>query len=163
MNRKLLHTVAVIALSALALTGCSSEPASPSGSSADAASTSATPEAVEAAPEAPAAPLDLTGDWTQTNAEGDPYQTASIAGGVVTVTWVNDAQSTKALFWAGSYVPPTEAGASYSWDSVNDTAQTDASILASGDPTKTFTYADGTLSYDVTALGVTKTVKLERQ
>lgn len=130
MNRKLLHTAAALALSTLALTACSSEPALPSGSSANAARTTAAPEAVESSPEAPVAPLGLTREWKQTNADGDPYQTASNRGGVVTVTWVNDAQSTKALFWVGSYVPPTEAGASYSWDSVNDTAQTDASILA---------------------------------
>lgn len=36
-------------------------------------------------------------------------------------------------------------------------------MLASSDPTKTFTYADGEISYEVTALGTTVTVRLAQQ
>jgi len=40
--------------------------------------------------------------------------------------------------------------------------KTGSAILASSDETKTFTYSDDTISYSVTALGVTKKVILER-
>ncbi|WP_455955348.1 hypothetical protein [Actinomyces sp.] len=50
----------------------------------------------------------------------------------------------------------------YTWDSVNDTEKTRSAILASSDETKTFTYTDNTISYSVTALGITKKVVLER-
>ena len=46
---------------------------------------------------------------------------------------------------------------------VNDTEKTDSALLASGDETKTFTYSDGQITYDVTAMGITETVKLEKQ
>ena len=35
--------------------------------------------------------------------------------------------------------------------------------MASGDETKVFSYADGQISYDVTALGVTKTLHAEKE
>lgn len=65
------------------------------------------------------------------------------------MNWVNEAQKTNALYWAGTYIASTDAARSYTWDSENDTAQTKSSLLASGDPTKTFGYSDGALSYDV--------------
>ena len=39
----------------------------------------------------------------------------------------------------------------------------DSALLASGDETKTFTYENGILSYEASALGTTTTVKMERQ
>lgn len=35
-------------------------------------------------------------------------------------------------------------------------------ILASSDDTKVFTFQDGVISYDVSAMGVTQTVNLEK-
>jgi hypothetical protein len=51
----------------------------------------------------------------------------------------------------------------YSWNSVNNTDLTDKSLLASGDEIKTFTYKNGEISYSVSALGVTQTVRLKAQ
>jgi hypothetical protein len=56
----------------------------------------------------------------------------------------------------------TDSGDSYTWDSVNGTAQTQNAMLASGDASKTFTFEEGTLNYAGSALGVTTTVKLVR-
>ena len=72
------------------------------------------------------------------------------------------ARHSDALYWAGSYVAPTDSKTPYTWDSVNNTDKTGSAILASSDETKTFTYSDDTISYSVTALGVTKKVTLER-
>ena len=103
----------------------------------------------------------LTGTWKQTNSESDDsYQEATITDSTIEVYWVAD--DTKALYWAGSFTAPTTADEPYTWDSANDTEKTSSALLASGDATKTFTYKDGTLSYEVTAMGVTKTVTMSK-
>lgn len=145
------YALTALAVLSLALVGCTS-PGSAGGSDA--------PPAVEAEPQE-TAPADLTGSWTQTNNE-DPerYQTAEITGDAMTVTWVAPDQT--ALYWAGSFDAPTDAAEPYVWDSVNDTAQTENALLASSADSKPFTYEDGVISYEVSALGVTTTVRLER-
>ena len=91
----------------------------------------------------PVTPPDLVGEWKQTNSNAeDAWQAATIAG---------------------SFEAPTTADEPYTWESENDKDQTDMAILASGDDTKTFTYQDGVISYEVSAMGVTQTVKLEKQ
>ncbi|PPF77149.1 hypothetical protein C5B99_04065 [Pseudoclavibacter sp. Z016] len=141
-----------------ACSGVDGEPASapPAGSNDTAA-------AVETqAP--PAAPLDLTGDWVQTNSNSESsYQAATISDGEIVINWVNDAESTSALYWAGTYVAPTEDVESYTWDSANDTTQTESALMASGDATKVFTFEGDVLTYELTALGVTMTVEMSRQ
>ena len=93
----------------------------------------------------------------------DAWQAATIAGDAIEVYWVSDNGDTKALYWAGSFDAPTTADEPYTWESENDKDQTDMAILASGDDTKTFTYQGGVISYEVSAMGVTQTVKLEKQ
>lgn len=112
----------------------------------------------------PAAPPDLAGEWKQTNSDAeDAWQAATISGDTIEVYWVSDNGDTKALYWAGSFDAPTTADEPYTWESVNDKEQTDMAILASGDDTKAFTYQGGVISYEVSAMGVTQTVKLEKQ
>jgi hypothetical protein len=84
-----------------------------------------------------------------------------ITGTTIEITWHNTDGST-ALYWAGSVIPPTAPGDSYSWDSANDTSKTGSALLASSDPTKHFDYKNGKLSYQVSALGVTKTEVLQK-
>lgn len=106
---------------------------------------------------------DLSGNWTQANKNSETsYQTAVIENNTITIYWVDTETDTKALYWAGTFVAPTTADEPYTWDSENDTSQTSSAILASSDSTKTFTYQNEQISYDVTALGVTQTVKLEK-
>lgn len=113
---------------------------------------------------APATPPDLAGEWKQTNSNADDaWQAATISGDTIEVYWVSDNGETKALYWAGSFDAPTTVDEPYTWESVNDKEQTDMAILASGDDAKTFTYQDGVISYEVSAMGVTQTVKLEKQ
>lgn len=119
---------------------------------------SAPEETVEEAPE----PVDLTGEWKQTNAnDPESFQTATITGDTIEVYW--NAPDSQSLYWAGTVEVPEDGATSFTWDSVNDKAKTDSAMLASGDDTKTFTYEDGELSYDVTALGTTMTVRLAQE
>lgn len=143
---------AALCLSLSACGGAPSQAAPASGGSAAAASSSA-----------PAAP-DLTGDWKQVNAASeDSYQVATIQGDTIEIYWVTESADTKSLYWAGTFVAPETADEPYTWESANDTEKTGSALLASGDETKTFTYQDGQISYDVSAMGMTQTVRLEKQ
>ncbi|MEV5071932.1 hypothetical protein MRBLMI12_003582 [Microbacterium sp. LMI12-1-1.1] len=75
----------------------------------------------------------------------------------------HDADSTKAVYWVGTYTAPTEDTDTYSWESQADAAALGNALLASQDPTKTVSYSNGMLSYELTAMGVTVTVEMQRQ
>ena len=155
-----LRPLVPIVLSLLLLTGCSA-PAAETGTVAS----DSQPDAATAEPtkEVVVVPLDLAGEWKQTNSNSaEAYQTATITGEQITIDWVNEAEATKAVYWIGSYVAPTEAAESYSWYSQGDVAQMESALLASGDAAKTFTYQDGVLTYELTAMGVTMTVEMSR-
>ena len=109
-------------------------------------------------------PPDLTGEWKQTNSDSDDsWQAAMITDDTIEVYWVSDNGDTKSLYWAGSFESPTDDAEPYTWESENDHDKTDSALLASPDDTKTFTYESGELSYEVSALGTTTTVRLEKQ
>ena len=149
MKKRVLAAVFACFMLALPLTACGGNASS---------STDADAAAQQEAPQPP----DLTGEWQQVNSNAeDSYQTATITDDTITVNWV--APDTTALYWAGSFEAPTTADEPYTWDSVNDTEQTANALLASSDETKTFTYEDGQISYSVSAMGVTTTVKLEKK
>ena len=110
-----------------------------------------------------AKPLDLAGDWEQTNKNSETdYMEATISGETITVNWVFEEEDTIALYWAGSYDAPEEDTEEYSWTSENDTSQTDSALMASMDATKEFTYENGVLSFEASALGATMTVEMEK-
>lgn len=141
---------------ALALAGCNKDDANMDSSSGKQAEQQEQQEQQQ--------PLDLTGEWKQVNGNSeDSYQAATIQGDTIEVYWIFESDDTKSLYWAGSYIAPTTAEDTYSWDSANDTEKTDMALMASGDATKTFSYENGQISYDVTAMGMTQTVKLEKQ
>jgi hypothetical protein len=153
-----LRAIPPIILAALILTGCSAPAAETDDTSSGSGITTETESEVAAAP------LDLSGDWKQINsASPDSYQQATIDGDVITVDWVNEAESTTAIYWIGSFEAPTEATDSYSWTSAGDVAAMESAILASQSETKDFSYEDGKLTYELTALGVTRIVEMEKQ
>ncbi len=158
MNRKILALAAGAAL-CLSLAACAQTgQTSPAGANSAGASVSA-PASQTAEPAAP----DLSGEWKQVDGNSeDTYQTATIAGDTIEIYWVMESEGTQALYWAGSFTAPETADEPYTWESVNDTEKTASALLASGDKTKTFTYQDGQILYDVSAFGVTETVKLEK-
>lgn len=109
-------------------------------------------------------PVDLTGEWIQSNSSSkDSWQEATISENEIEINWITDNGDTKSLYWDGTYTAPTETGDSYSWISENDTSKTTSALLASTDKTKQFKYENGTISYEVSALGTMTTVKLERK
>lgn len=147
--KKLIAPVALAAI--LFLTSCSGT-ASTSTGDAD----SKTTEVAQAVP-------DLTGSWIQSNAATeDSYQQATITDEAITVEWVTDGGETTSVYWVGTFQAPTADGP-HSWVSKRDKAATESALLASSDETKEFTYADDKISYKVSALGTTTTVKLQKR
>lgn len=144
--------IAPIALTAaLLLTGCSGPVSAPAGTE-DAPPTKEEPRA-----------HDLTGEWRQSNsASKDSYQQATITADTITVDWVSDGGDTTSIYWVGSFTPPTDASEPYMWTSQRDSAATESALLASRDDTKEFTYEGDSISYKVSALGTTTTVKLKK-
>ena len=148
-------------IAVLLLTGCSSPANSDSSVTGGNSGSSAAPEETQAPP---AEPLDLTGEWKQTNSKSaESYQAATISADRIEINWVNDADSTKAVYWVGTYAAPSEDTDTYSWESQADTAALENALLGSQDPTKTFSYSNDVLSYELTAMGVTMTVEMQRQ
>jgi len=107
--------------------------------------------------------LDLSGGWKQENSNSKTnYQIAMIAENTIEIYWKNEEDNSTSLYWAGTYVAPNSETTKYSWDSVNDKSKTDNALLASGDDKKTFTYENGVISYSVSLMGTTATVKISR-
>lgn len=110
---------------------------------------------------APAKSLDLTGNWEEKD-KGDSYQAGYIKDGEIVIYWVSDGGDTKSLYWAGSYIAPTDNAEPYTWNSENDKEKTWSALLASGDDTKKFTYENGEITYKASALGTTKKMHFVR-
>lgn len=152
------NLIAPLALAAaLALTGCSG-----SGAASTAATPAGTAESkpTEKAPQAP----DLKGTWKQTDSKSEKsYQQATITPEAITVDCVSDGGNTTSVYWVGTFEAPTGADGPYTWTSQRDEAATQSALLASSDATKDFTYDGDTISYKVTAMGTTVSVKLKKQ
>lgn len=149
--KKVFEILMAGALATMLLAGCSS------GSKAEQGSGQSAQQAVEL--------LNLDGTWKSTNsASEDSWQEAVIDGDAITINWVSDNGDTKSLYWAGTVVQPDGVAVDevYTWDSENDKSKTDSALLASSDDTKAFTYDNGELSYEASAMGTTKTVRMER-
>lgn len=138
----------------------SASPEAPAKSES-AAPASAEPE-TPAVSEEPNETFSLDGEWKQTNIN-DPssYHVATIKDGTIEILWASDEDDVKMLYWAGSFESPTKDEAT-TITSQADHEQNDSALLASSDDTKDFEYKNGVLSYEFTAMGVTMTVKMER-
>ena len=86
---------------------------------------------------------------------------ATITADTIQIDWVT--ADTRSLYWVGTFKAPSEPG-DWSWTSQADRGRMDTALMASQDDTKDFTYieTDG-LSFDASAMGVTKTVKMTKQ
>ncbi len=106
---------------------------------------------------------DFSGTWKQVNSKSeDSYQEAIMSGDSIEIYWISDSGENRSLYWAGTYIAPETEVDTYSWDSVNDHEKTENALLASTAETKTISYKNGQLYYEVSALGTTTTVKLEK-
>ena len=111
------------------------------------------------------AKLSLDGKWKQTNSNNpnDSWMEATIDGSTISVNWVTSGGSAKSVYWIGSYDAPETTEDAYSFTSKRNASATDGALLASTDDAKEFSYSGGVLSYDVTMMGTTTTVTLERE
>ena len=103
--------------------------------------------------------LDLSGTWSSDKSAGN-YQEAIISGDEIEIDWKTS--DTSSLYWAGSYDAPVKKVKEYSWISKNNKEKTGAALLASQDDTKKISYKDGVISYDVSVMGITQTMKLTK-
>ena len=106
---------------------------------------------------------DLAETWKQGNsASKDANQEAKITGDTISIDWVSDGGDTTSIYWVGTFKDPTDATEPYIWTSKRDVAKTGSALLASTDDSKEFTFEGDTISYKVSALGSTTTVKLKK-
>lgn len=106
-------------------------------------------------------PLDLTGNWAQEGKEfDDSYQAGYISGDRIEIFWMSEEGESSALYWSGTFEAPQEATDEYTWESTNDRTRTDSALLSSGADDKLFTYEDGKISYEASAMGQTATIYL---
>lgn len=154
--RKIITMGLVVPCLTIALYGCSSSTAEVPAKDQKIIQESVQPESTQI--------TDLTGAWEQVNSNSEnTYHIATIEGNTIEVYCFNKDTDTKSLYWAGSFVPPTAEFETYLWSSANDTEKTATEITASVDNRKNFVYENGQISYSAPVLGVTQTVKLEKQ
>lgn len=106
-------------------------------------------------------PIDLTGTWASEENDGS-YQEAIITENTIEINWVSDGGKTKSIYWIGSYDAPAASTDKYSWTSERDKEKTDSALLASQDNTKSFTYENKKISYEVSVMGTTSTMELSQ-
>lgn len=149
--------LAAVALCAALLCSCSG--GQPAGTTSLASSSS---DSVQAQEPEPAQVLDLTGTWDQVNRPLIYPFRAVIEGDTITVWWHDEPNDTDSLYWAGTYVAPTEPSDTWTWVSENDHSRTDTSYMAASADTKEFRYEDGQLLFPASAMGTDQTAHLER-
>lgn len=119
----------------------------------------------QAAPVEQKKPLDLTGKWHATNSADESSATfeAEIKDNVITIYFVDKKADIKSLYWQGTAPAPDTTDDKYNFTSQADTDALSKSLFGSQDKTKDFKYENGVLSFDFSALGTTKTIKMERE
>lgn len=105
-------------------------------------------------------PTDLTGHWTTADDASSPEMFASIADGAIVIQWHDDISGDTALYWKGTFV--TEAEDEDNIVSVGDVEAMSHALLASGEESKTFTYEEGEITFDLTMMGITQLIVLQK-
>ena len=104
---------------------------------------------------------DLSGTYASKDNDGS-YQEATITADTIEINWVSDNGLTKSIYWIGTYTAPSDPVTEYTWVSERDKEKTDSALLASTSDTKEFTYKNGVLSYEVSAMGTTTILELTK-
>lgn len=151
--KKKIFAIIMATLVCISMAACGGKK-SPDGSSESSAAVSSIQQQTETP--------DLSGEWKQVNSNSeDSYQSASITGDTIEIYWTTT--DSKSLYWAGTFTPPTDGKEPYTWDSKRDIEKTKNALLASQSDVKTFSYSGKQITYEVSALGTTQTVRLEKQ
>lgn len=139
------------------ISGCSS--------TSNTATESDKPSASSSSSVATNAILDLRGGWKQSNTiDNDTIHIAVITDDTIEIHIRSQSANIDYLYWSGTYIPPTDPTDEYFWNSSNHKNYNDSSplaSLASAEENKTFTYKNGTISYEFSIPGVTQTVELQ--
>lgn len=113
-------------------------------------------------PVAAASMVDMNGTWTQTASGFTTItMTATISDGEISID-EQDGSNLSGLYWKGTFPVSTILSDGFSVTSAGDTDAMNASLLASLDKTKTFSYKDGDLTFSFSMVGMTTTVHLQR-
>lgn len=91
------------------------------------------------------------------------WMSAVITDDTIQINWISNNGENQAIYWIGTYIEPEAPVEEYEWTSFRDKEQTKTAFLASADESKVFTYADGTLSFEVSTSESTSTVKLVKE
>jgi hypothetical protein len=107
-------------------------------------------------------PVSFTGTTWVGNVNTSTFS-ATILENDIEILWKNEESS--ALYWKGTFPTPLNAhlGDMFTVTSVGNTEAMSNSLLGSQDETKVFTYENRTLNFQMTVMGVTTTVHLEKQ
>ncbi len=116
--------------------------------------------------EPPPPPPDLTGDWVQPS-EDEWYHIATVSDDKIEIWWYLPASDRRDLYWSGTFTPPQDGKEPYEWVSVNNYTEEELNSTyhfhrTSREESKTFTYKDGKISYNVTAGHLRLGYSLER-
>lgn len=103
---------------------------------------------------APAQPWD--GTW-----KADGF-VATVSNQTIVINVVNDEKKTEALYWKGSFKPSAQTVSNEEVQSTADKAALKKSLLGSQDDLKMFTSKDGKLSFNMSMMGVKRTVDLSK-
>lgn len=102
-------------------------------------------------------PSPYEGTWTVVDNSNGIDLVATIEGDHIEIDWLLESNQSD-LYWKGTF--PTEEGAELV--SHADTKALDNSVMGSGAEAKIFRIEDGELHFELTALGHTQTIRLER-
>jgi len=107
-------------------------------------------------------PLSFTGTTWVGKVNASTFS-ATILENDIEITWKNEESS--ALYWKGTFPTPLNAhlGDMFTVKSVGNTEAMGQSLLGSQDEFKVFTYENRLLKFQMTVMGVTQTVSLEKQ
>lgn len=103
----------------------------------------------------------VAGEYKQSGSnKSDAYQIATVTDDYIEIFWFNKDGNTTSLYWAGTF--DTKNKNNIIVNSKNDTSKTKGAMLASSDEYKKIEYKNGAISYKMSIMGTTTTVKLEK-
>lgn len=112
-------------------------------------------------------PPNLNGIWvsSENSDDGTAWIEAQIQNNIINIWFVGDDGETDSLYWHGSFKNPETAETPYIFtsDAINDSSTSGLNITLSSESSKEFTYDNDQITFDMTMLGVTKTIHLKKE
>lgn len=155
MTRKIISALALAIALSVPVSACGSDAGTPVS-----ADVSKSPVAKKKAAPKPPTKVNFEGSWAMVNPEPALNMTAMISNDTIEIIW--DLDDLTALYWKGSFPTTDQLSSIEKIESVGDVPAMDASLLGSQNKTKTFTYKDGRLAFELTVMGTTRVIELER-